>query len=248
MSRSNPSTQIQSPCTRFFEWDGVKGGFTYYDKEKKEEVAIAYPFRFLVLDQLTSIKGYSKALKSGFWSNEIRDTKSDQLTVRSKSGVEMVALYDQVKRDLFGKGAEYCKSVYVGYYDLNKKLVIGNIAMKGCAIGPWIDFCKKIGEKKLLKIIVEVKSHIEGKNGITVFPIPVFEEFVIKDASNLDKVNAEASALDEELQMYLSIYLEKNKSQDPVVNQGKATVKETLEVHEAVSQPAAEEEGDSLPF
>lgn len=203
MSRSN-NTELKNPATRFIEWKGGDGKFQYYDKDTKANIDIPLPFRFIVLDQLTTIKGYCDADESGYWSNEIRDLATETLVVRTKKGKHAPMLYEQVKEKLGSAGADYCKSVYIGYYDVNKKLVIGNISIKGCAIGPWIDFCKS---NKVMEIGVQVKVSLEGKKGKTVFKSPVFEPLVISKESN-----EAALLLDKELQQYLSDYFKTSKT------------------------------------
>ncbi len=99
MSRSNPTENLTSPCKHYFEWDADKGAFKYYDKEKKENVEVPLPFKFIVLDELNTIKGFYKEKKSSFWANEIRDTKKDILTVRTKLGVEIVERMSKLRKD-----------------------------------------------------------------------------------------------------------------------------------------------------
>lgn len=206
MSRSNDDS-IKNPATKFFEWNGDKGGFKWYDKTKKENVAVPYPFRFLVLDQLMTIKGYSKENESGFYSNELRDSslKTGILSVRTKNGIEMEGTYEQVKAQLSGKGACYSKSVYIAYFDSNKKLVIGCVHFHGASIGPWIDFCKS---NEIMKIGVQVKSHKEGEVGKVVFQSPVFEPLPITK-----ETNDAALELDKQLQEYLKYYFSRNSAE-----------------------------------
>lgn len=212
MSRSN-NTDLKNPAKKFFEWNGGDGGFRYFDKTlgepdasgktKGENVSVPYPFRFLVLDQLTTIRGFSDADQSGFFSNEIRDTKKDSLTVRTKKGIEMTGTYEQVKEKLGAKGADYCKSVYIAYKE-GEETVIGNLALKGAAIGPWIDFCKA---NDVNKIGVQVDSHTAAKKGKTEYFVPNFK--AIKVTPETDQ---KAIELDKELQEYLKAYLSRNGS------------------------------------
>jgi len=212
MSRSN-NTDLKSPAKKFFEWNGGDGGFRYFDKTlgeadasgkpKGANVQVPYPFRFLVLDQLTTIRGFSDADQSGFWSNEIRDVKSDLLTVRTKKGIEMTGTYEQVKEKLGAKGADYCKSVYIAYKE-GDQTVIGNLAIKGSAIGPWIDFCKS---NDVNKIGVQVDSHTAAKKGKTEYFVPVF-----RPISVTPETDAKAIELDKELQEYLKACLSRNGS------------------------------------
>ncbi len=215
MSRSN-NTEVKSPSNRYFEWQG-KGKFKYYDKTLKDQpskgiVEVPYPFRFIVLDQLVTIKGYSDPDQSGFYSNEIRDKnlKTAILTVKTKKGLRYSGTYEQVIKELGAEGASYCKSVYVGYFDESNKLVIGNIQIHGAAIGAWIDFCKA---QDVMKIGVQVKSHIEAKKGNTIYQIPVFEALPIKEETNI-----QALELDKQLQEYLKSYFNRDAEETTTTN------------------------------
>src|SRR5688572_28480716 len=116
MSRSNPTPT--NPAKRFFKWSGSKGKLVYYDKEKQEEVEVKLPFSFLPIDELSTITGYNKREKSGYWSNEVRNTRKEEVTVRTKGGVCYTGFYKndqdvvQVPRD-----AKFAKSIYFAYQD-----------------------------------------------------------------------------------------------------------------------------------
>lgn len=215
MSRSNPNDQSEkpvSPSTKYIEWDSDNKQFKYYDKETKQNVAIKLPLTFLVLDTLAIIKGWSQESDSGIWSNEIKNIKTDILTVMTKKGVEAKGTYEQIKGKV--SGSKYCQSVYIAYPE-NKVWQIANIQMKGAALGSWIEFCspdKKSGNKRpdLLNGAVSVKSTEEGKVGKIVFNKPVFS-YVEKVP---DEVQQKAIQFDKELQEYLSKYFAWIKSMD----------------------------------
>jgi len=197
MSRSN-QTEVVNPAKRFIEWKGSKGIFSYYDKEKEENVEMPLPFTFIVLDTLSTIKGYSDSAGSGFWSNEVRNTTKDKMTLRNKDGVVAEGLYQEIKGHRDATGAKYSQSVYIAYFE-GKDLVIGNIQIMGAALNAWIDFR---GGNDIMKGAVTVKDKVEGKKGATVYQIPVFE---MKELSA--ETEAKAIELDKELQSYLSEYL-----------------------------------------
>jgi len=203
MSRSNPTENTVNPAQKFIEWSGSEGKFKYYDKEKKENVFIELPFYFLPLDQLSTTKGYDEKAGLGFYSNEIRNTKTDMLTVRTKNGVVMTGLYENVKEKLSSRGLDYVQSVYVAIKE-GKNYVLANLQLKGSALGPYIEFCKG---KKMSEIGVSVKKANPMKKGATKYFEPVYEVLKVSDEAN----NA-AIELDRELQEYLTAYLAKNAS------------------------------------
>lgn len=204
MSRSNPNEELINPCKHFFQWDGGDGkGFKIYDKETKKNVITPLPFKFLVLDRLTTITGYNEPEKIGYYSNEIRDIKNDMLTVRSKNGIEATGTYEEIKAKLSAKGASYCQSVYIMFF-VGKEAVLGNIKMTGASLENWFSFCK---ENKIMEVGVQVKSANEKKKGKVVYYEPVFSVLDIKPATN-----ELAIEIDKPLQEYLKAYLAKNKS------------------------------------
>ena len=207
MSRSN-NTEFPNPAKRFYTWDGENGGFKYFDKnrgEKGERVSVPLPFRFLVLDTLSTIKGFNDADQSGYWSNEIRDIKKDILTVRTKTGIVSKGLYEQVITDRNCTGAKFCQSVYCAIKADDGTLEICNIQMTGAALSAWIDFRKK---NKVYEGAVEVSEMNEGKKGKTKYQIPVFKK--IEVTPDTDEV---AKGLDKELQAYLIQYFIKTREE-----------------------------------
>lgn len=203
MSRSN-NVELTNPAKRFFEWNGKQGGFRYFDKTKGtdgENVQVKLPFKFLVLDTLSTIKGYSDEDQSGYWANEVRDIKKEILTVRTKKGQCSKGLYEQVMTDRNCTGAKYCQSVYIGYKE-GAEFVVANIAMVGASVGSWIEFRKK---NNVFDGAVVVDSMVDGKKGSNEYKIPVFRKVEITP-----EIDVEAKHLDAELQNYLDAYFKKN--------------------------------------
>jgi hypothetical protein len=212
MSRSNPTETLVNPAKLFIEWSGSEGKFKYYDKEKKENVFLDLPVKFIPLDRLSTVKGWSDAEKKGYWANEVRSTKDDVLTVRSKDGVELVAKYEVVKEKMSAKGVDYVQSLYAAM-KIGKELCIVNFQLKGSGLTPFIEFAKG---KKIEEIGVQVLDVKPCKKGATKYFEPVYSIMDVSEATN--KL---ATELDVELQDYLNAYLAKNKSnvQQPTVTE-----------------------------
>ena len=197
---------IKNPATIFLKWDGTNGGFNYWDKSKADEtkgikgenVHVKLPFEFMALDTLATVKGYSDSSKSGFWSNEIRNTKKDSLTVRTKAGVAATGLYADVIKDKACTGAKYCQSVYI-LATLNGKAQIANIQMMGTALSAWIDYGQK---NKIFKGAISISKMKEGKKGATTYQTPIFESI-----DTNAKTEAKATEMAKELMVYLEKYL-----------------------------------------
>jgi hypothetical protein len=183
-------------------WAGSTGTLSWYNKEKAENTLVKLPFEFLVLDyQLATIKGYNKATKVSYWSNEIRSTRlrSDEFIVRTKQGPVYTGLYkDEQGNVLIPRVCEYTQSVYIAYKD-GDDWAIGNINMKGSSRSAWFDFTKTCNVENG-KVTITKGAMQEAKTG--PFYPPVFT-WSHSDAEE-DKM---ASLLDKELQVYLSQYL-----------------------------------------
>lgn len=196
MSRSNPTPQ--NPAQHFMEWSGSEGTLNWYSKEQQKRINVPLPFEFLVLDELSTITGYSKRDQSGYWSNEVRNITKDELTVRTKHGTAQVGLYKDLA-DVRAKGAKYAKSIYIIHKKSDGEWIMGNLKAVGSALSAWIEFSGTCvvqnGKVRMTKGAKE-----EAPTG-DFYP-PVFE-YLHADADE----DYEAIAQDKILQVYLSQYL-----------------------------------------
>lgn len=239
MSRSNPNTTINSPCSRYFEWNSDTHQFKYYDKEldnpktkkKGMNVLINLPFTFIVLDQLTTIKGFNDEEK-GIWSNEVRNLKTEPLTIRVKKGIVATGLYsEELLKNM--DGAKYSKSVYIAYFDKapdgTNKLNIGNIQFNGASVGAWIELNKQYKKLEEEFIAISAWSFKAEKKGKVDFTVPVFKSVPVTEKTNL-----EATELDKVLQIYLTDYFKKGAAA-------------TEEVKDEFASAASETKASSMP-
>jgi len=244
MSRSNPNESLQNVATKFFDWNSDDSCFKYFDKTlgtpdkdgkvKGENVNVKLPFTFLVLDVLTTIKGYNEPEGKSYWSNEIRDTRTDILVVKSKSGVEATGTYAQVKAKLANSGAKYVQSVYIAYKE-GKELVIANIQMKGASGSAFMDFAK---DNKIYECAITVRKSIPKKKGRNNYTEPVFEATKITEATN-----EQAKELDKKLQEYLTACFARNASNPTPAEEVKSEpAKETKSEPKANGRSAKKEE------
>lgn len=207
MSRSN-NTEIINPAKFFYEWVGSKGCLKYFDKskgEKGEQVFVSLPFTFLVLDRLSTIKGFSDADQSGFWSNEIRDIKKDSFTIRTKKGIVATGIYSALA-PILNQGAAYCQSVYIAIKDEKGNFQICNFAIHGSAIGEWINICKG---KDIYKYAVTISAAAPMTKGATKYFVPVFK----LNPNIIPDTETKCIELDKELQEYLKAYFNRNKTE-----------------------------------
>jgi hypothetical protein len=219
MSRSNPVDGARNPSTRWFEWaGGSEGGFVrWYNKETEKHEQVNPPFTFLLLDELSTVKGWHEPSESGIFANEVRDMRQDALVVRSFKGGELASgIYTTIRDRIIAIGGHYSASIYIAYKD-GEELRIGNLQLKGAALSAWMDFKKAAGTKKdangkqaraYFVDAVQIIGHEQQKKGGTVYRVP---KFALKETSAA--TNQQAVALDAELQAFLSEYLKRPKAE-----------------------------------
>jgi hypothetical protein len=219
MSRSNPTDGIRNPATRWFTWagGGDQGYVEWYDKEAKVNRKVDGAFTFLLLDELSTVKGWHEASESSIYANEVRDLRQETLVVKSFKGGELATgLYADIRDKIVAKGGHYHGSVYIAYKE-GDELKIGNLGLKGAALSAWMEFKKRAESKKgpdgkQLKAYfvdaVMVTGYADGKKGGTKFRTPVFALKPIGESTN-----QQALALDAELQAFLADYLKRPKAE-----------------------------------
>jgi hypothetical protein len=239
MSLSSPT--LQNPAQHYFEWKGGKGELQFYDKEKGQSITVPTPFSFIVLDQLHTITGYDKQAESGFWANEVRDIRRDDLTVRTKRGVQYVGPYKSEQGIVqMPKGASYTKSVYVAHKNKAGELIMGNIKFSGSSLSAWIEFTKTTNVTT--GRIVMAKGAKQTSSVGDFYP-PTFKWEKWDD----DEYQA-AIKLDQALQDYLSQSLSAPKYNDnaePIPEElGKATEEQVLEFEKLKADKLADKRED----
>lgn len=216
MSRSNPNESTPNPATRWISWSGSRGELEFYDKEKKETKSIGDKFSFLLLDQLASVRGWHDASESGIYSNEVRDTRSDRMTVKAfKGGVLAEGIYSEIKEKVNAKGGKFNANLYLAYKQ-GTELKIGALTLSGAALAAWMEFSKAnkaSGDKdkpSIYNSAIQIDGSDEGQKGSVKFKTP---KFFLQTVT--PETNASAIKLDKELQEYLKAYLTRNKANDP---------------------------------
>jgi hypothetical protein len=219
MSRSNPSDGVRNPATRWFTWaaGGDQGYVEWYDKDAKVNRKVDGAFTFLLLDELSTVKGWHEPSESGIYANEVRDLRQETLIVRSFKGGELASgIYANIRDKIIANGGHYHGSLYIGYKE-GDALKLGNLGLKGAALSAWMEFkkaapSKKDASGKSLKAYfvdaVIITGFADGKKGGTKFRTPVFALKAVGEATN-----QQALALDAELQAFLADYLKRPKAE-----------------------------------
>lgn len=195
MSRSNKT--VENPADKFFEWDGKNGYVKYWDKQQEKEIEVDMPFHFLMLDTLTTIRGFHKKSDSGIYSNEVRSLNQILKVKTSQGHLVAEGIYDNIKDTIKASGGKFAKSVYIAYNE-DGQMKIGNINFKGASLSPWIELEKEVGRRGLEEKAVVITGSTHEKSGDIEFEIPVMKIRDVKPEANQTAIH-----LDEQLQDYL---------------------------------------------
>lgn len=219
MSRSNNTEGVRNPSTRWFEWKGGgdQGFLRWYDKDAQKNVEVALPFKFLLLDELATVKGWHEPSQSNIHANEVRDTTAETLLVRAFKGGEIATgFYKGIRDRIIAQGGYFHASLYIAYKD-GDALKLGNLGLNGAALAPWMEFKKTCPTRKdaagksvrgYFVEAVTIDGYTDGKKGSIKFRTPTF---------SLTPVSAEtdqaAIALDKELQDFLASYFSRKRTE-----------------------------------
>ncbi len=251
MSRSNPNTGTKNPSSRWFEWaGGDNGGFVrWYNKETEQQVKVDGAFTFLLLEELATVKGWHESSESSIYANEVMDLRQDVLVVKAFKGGELASgLYQGIRDRIIAVGGHFSASLYLAYRE-GEELRLGNLQLKGAALGAWMDFKKSAGSKKHANgknvgayyvDAVQIVGYEQAQKGGTTYRVP---KFALKEVS--EATNKQAFAIDADLAAYLADYLKSPKGEAVKPTNGHAD--------EEPSQFAPEEhapawEDESIPF
>lgn len=253
MSRSQKT--VENPAAKFFEWDATKGQVKYWDKEQEQEIVEKLPFHFLMLDILTTIKGFHNQSESGIYSNEVRSLDQIIKVKAFEGGLIAEGKYDNIKDRIKSAGGKFAKSVYIAYSE-GGAMQIGNITFKGASLGPWIDLEKKVGRRGLEEKAVVITGSTHESNGNIEYEVPTMKVRNVKPESD-----QKAIELDKVLQEYLDkktdhVDLPEDESEGDTLGGNLYDEPENEAPHPASSStvPAAdidkqlESEMDDLPF
>ena len=171
MARSDAyKSTTESPVKKYLSWSSNDKCFTYYDRELKENKKLALPLKFVHLDEMATIKGWHDPSSSGIYSNEVKSTKNEPLTVRAFKGGDLASgLYQDIKLKVNGLGGDYHASIYLF---LNGEVV--NLSIKGSALMTWSDFAKQ-NRKSFLGSYIEITGALDAKKGSVKYSVPVFK-------------------------------------------------------------------------
>ncbi len=192
----------KNPSTKFFDWKSNDKQFSFYDREKEANVLVPLPFKFVVLDELHTVKGWDDASQSAIYSNEVKYISKQEMTVKPFKGNEIAkGLYSLIKEKVRAAGGHYVKSIYI----MTENGQLANIQLKGSSTQAWGEFTKA-NKSKLTENWIEVNSATEAKKGSVKYSTP---NFTIGNALS-DKESKQADENFDTLEAYLKQYLTNN--------------------------------------
>ena len=177
-----PEQKSSNPATKFLEWSSNDKCFKYYDKQAKENVLVALPLKFVILEHYHTVKGWNDASESGIYANEVLFTGSEEMEVKAfKGGLLAKGLYKEIKHTVAEKGGHYCRSIYVVLSDGE----LANISLKGSAVREYSEF-DKLNGNKWQNNWMAVTGAKDEKKGSVKYSVPIFEVAnAIKDPSKI---------------------------------------------------------------
>lgn len=206
MSLSKP--QIKNPCHKFIEFKGDSGDFRYWDKATEKNIIVEKPFSFIVLDELSTIKGFSDEYQCGIFSNEVHNLSEETLSVRTFKGkTRITGKYSEIKGDIAAIGGKYCKSVYAALIGKDNQLELVNFQLSGIAFKAWLD---AVIDKSSFSVTVTGCDN--GKKGKVEFKIPIYKQTEVAT-----ELIAKAVVMDKDLQAYLKEYAHQRAEKDEAV-------------------------------
>lgn len=171
MSRTRKTGGNGSPIRKYVRYSGGTGLFSYYDKEKSENVELEN-LDVIILDVRSSITGFNEKNKSTITSNIILDTKKEKLKVVAFAGKKpsdvAEGLYADIKSQVAAVGGKFTANILC-LADFGKGWEITNIQFSGVALNSWIDFTSEHDNGSYYDYKVTFKKGVlskrdEGKN------------------------------------------------------------------------------------
>ncbi len=201
MSYTNRKENLKNPVQMFIEWNN-KGYFSYYNKETKQEVSLS-KMRFVVLDQLNTIKGFHKATQTGIFANEVHNLSKEDFKVQTyKKLLVAGGKYNDIKDTIKAVGGKFCKAVYVLLFnEEGTDFNFVSLQLTGASLNVWFDTLDNLTNLYETGFIWDGSFSNETNGGIS-YTKPIFKTF--KEIP--ESIDAEAQEKDTLLQNYFKQY------------------------------------------
>lgn len=169
----------QNPAEQYIAFSGADGSFNYWDKDKKEKVAVPMPIEFISLAELPSVTGGYKDSAGKYisiYSNIVADI-NQMMTVKDSMGNEIArGNWADIKEKVKAKGGKFCLNIFAIHDD---SVVVFKVA--GAALSAWIN--KSPGDNIA---VADTEQHVNG--AITYYsPIFISKEISKEETAELVK-------------------------------------------------------------
>ena len=163
------TTHKTNPVWFFFDWksdkEGKTGTFKWRNKELAQEVNVM-PEQFILLSQISCIKGWDEKTQSKIYSNEIISTKDEDLIVKSFKSTEPLFNGKYNKNAIEAMGGKFNKGIIV----LEGKNLVEYFMQWG-ALFQWNEDINQIDTNEFK---VKFDKIEERKKGAVTYYIPRF--------------------------------------------------------------------------
>lgn len=233
-----PEQKTKNPVTKWLQWKSEEKTFSYYDKEKEENVNVDLPLNFVILEHYHTVKGWDDQTESGIYANEVFSIGTEELNVKSFGNKNLgkkardiaKGVYKKIKPTILSSGGHYARSIYA----LTSELEIINISLKGSGVQAYSEFVNDVlgGDYNFDKNWVKITGAKDHTKGRVNYSTPIFEKgSEIKDSSKI-------APFAKQLQDYMLSYMSDEEPKRQV-----SEVDKYLD-----SKSKTDEKEDDLPF
>lgn len=200
-----------NPAKIFIQWKSKNKAFSYYNKEKEEDVLLPMPFSFIPLAKASTVKGYNHKKNKTYIANEVDDLATSIIVVNSyntqtkERKEEHRGLYKDIKED-FDQNIKFTDSIYAAIKNKKGELSLVNIQLNGAGLHHWFDFIKK---NNIWATAVKCDGFTNEINGKVEYCAPLYKAEAISEADDI-----KAAELQEEINAYLAKYYADNAAKN----------------------------------
>ncbi len=162
----NNNNHATNPASLKITWKSAEKRFASYDLVTKEQ-ALLGNIQFALLTETISIAGFHQEQNVGIFSNEIKNTKTEPLSVRTKNGVLIEGLYNSISEKL--QGGKFANNLYVRLR--NGELAV--IQLSGAALKQYFLY-KEANKGKIASNWITITGVKDEKKGAIKYSTPIF--------------------------------------------------------------------------
>lgn len=189
-SRLSEGSSNQHLSRITIDFNGGEGTWKIYNKDTEEKTILPYDkLVFMVLARTNHASGYYKPDNTGYYSNEIINSKNEKFTIKSNKG-EVLAegLWADIKPIAETKKISFHAKLYC-LVKLKGVFELADINLKSTALVKYSNLADELEKKTgdyyaIYKSALMVESIEKKKNGTVSYVTPKFKTIPVSDASN----------------------------------------------------------------